>query len=274
MVARMLARRGVESSANEARWIVESATGIGSEHLVLADSIIDEEAAHRSISMAKRRIAGEPLQYVTGTVGFRRIELAVGPGVFIPRPETEVVVERAADHLGEKGLVVDIGTGSGAIALALADERPDAKVYATERASEAIAWCRKNVDALGFNVDILEGDLFTPLPASLRQNIDVVVSNPPYVAENELAHLHREIIGYEPHEALLAADGGLAMIERIGAEARSWLKAGGWLVLEIGEGQGDRVRAELWAQGYENVSIHPDLVGRDRIAEGQWNPPN
>ncbi|HEX2240256.1 MAG TPA: peptide chain release factor N(5)-glutamine methyltransferase [Actinomycetota bacterium] len=269
-LARLLERHGIESPDAEARWIVETSSGIARSQLTLPQTVIDEEAAHRSLSLGKRRAAGEPLQYVTGTVGFRRIELAVGPGVFIPRPETEVVVEAASRRLGAGGTIVDIGTGSGAIALSLADERPDAKVYATERSAEAIAWCRKNLAALRLNVEVFEGDLFMPLPSSLRRAVDVVVSNPPYVAQGELSKLAQEIVAYEPHEALFAGDGGLSMIRRIAEEARSWLKPAGWLVMEIGETQGAAARQLLRELGYADVTIHKDLPGRDRVAEGQW----
>ena len=220
--------------------------------------------------LVRRRLAGEPLQYVLGTAAFRRIELKVGPGVFIPRPETELVVERAMARLPERGTLVDVCTGSGAIALAVADERPDARVAASELSPAALQWATSNRDSLGLNVEVLHGDLFEPLPRDLAGRVDVVVSNPPYVDPGERASLPRDVVGHEPPEALFAPATGTSVIERIAAGAGNWLEPGGWLVLEIGETQGEAVREILRACGFADVDIAPDLAGRDRIAEGRW----
>lgn len=218
----------------------------------------------------RRRIAGEPLQYVLGTAAFRRLELRVGPGVFIPRPETELVAERAMERLPTGGTLVDLCTGSGAIALAVADERPDALVVATELSPDATRWATSNRDALGLRVEVSEGDLFDALPRDLAGRVDVVVSNPPYVDPEERSVLPRDVIGHEPEVALFAPGEGTSVIGRIAAEAPKWLRPSGWLVLEIGETQGSAVRELLVRNGFEEVSIGPDLAGRDRIAEGSW----
>lgn len=220
--------------------------------------------------LVRRRLAGEPLQYVLGTAAFRRLELKVGPGVFIPRPETELVAERAMVRLPHGGVLVDLCTGSGAIALSVADERGDARVIASELSPTASQWATSNRDSLGLRVELCQGDLFAALPADLAGRVDVVVSNPPYVDPDERPSLPRDVADHEPEEALFAPATGTSVIARIVAGAPEWLAPGGWLVLEIGETQGDAVRAILDTGGFRGVSIAPDFTGRDRIAEGRW----
>ncbi|MDQ4025412.1 MAG: peptide chain release factor N(5)-glutamine methyltransferase [Actinomycetota bacterium] len=208
-----------------------------------------------------------------GTAAFRRLELAVGPGVFVPRPETELVAERAMESLPRAGTLVDLCCGSGAIALSVADERPDARVLATELSPAAARWAAENRRALGLEVELLVGDLFEPLPAELRGAVDVVVANPPFVDEAERATLPRDVVEHEPPGALFAPGSGTSVIERIVAEAPTWLRPDGWLVLEIGETQAARVSTFLAAAGFDDVAIRADLNGRDRIAEGRWTSP-
>jgi release factor glutamine methyltransferase len=247
-VESILASAGIENAYREARWLLEAAS--------------DENAA---IELAHRRALGEPLQYLTGVAGFRRLELAVGPGVLIPRPETEIVVERALGVLPPNGTLVDIGTGSGAIALAVASERRDATVLATELSRDALAWAAKNRASLGLQVELLYGDLFEPLPPELRGGVDVCVSNPPYVAESDRGSLPTDVVDHEPQLALFARD-GLEVIRRLIEEAPQWLKPDGWLVLEIGETQAADVDAILKRHGYRDGFIEQDLTGRERIA--------
>jgi release factor glutamine methyltransferase len=242
----------VESADAEARWIAQAA------------------GEHDPAGLVARRLAGEPLQYVLGTAAFRRLELAVGPGVFIPRPETELVAERAMELLPRGGVLVDLCTGSGAIALSVADERPDARVFATEVSPAAAAWAERNRSSLGLPVELHAGDLFDPLPGDLRGEVDVVVSNPPYVDEAERSLLPRDVVDHEPHEALFAPGSGTSVVRRIAAAAPEWLRDGGRLVLEIGETQGRAVAELLRENGFAEVSIRTDLNGRDRIAEGRW----
>jgi release factor glutamine methyltransferase len=219
--------------------------------------------------LARRRAAGEPLQYLTGVAGFRNLELAVGPGVFIPRPETETVVDLAKERLPDGGSVVDLCTGSGAMALALAQERPDARVYATEASSVALGWATRNRDALGLPVVLSEGDLLAALDDELKGSLDVIVSNPPYVADDESSALSIEIVDHEPHVALFSGDDGMNIIRRIAEEAKEWLRPGGWLLMELGEHQRSLVSACLEENGWEDVAIHLDLNERPRIAEAR-----
>ncbi|MDP9234069.1 MAG: peptide chain release factor N(5)-glutamine methyltransferase [Actinomycetota bacterium] len=271
MLARVeetLRNSGAESPAVEAWWILEAATKRNRAALMLEPLVTSEEERCCEL-LAGRRAAGEPLQYVTEVAGFRRLQIGVGPGVFIPRPETELVAERAMDRLPEGGRLVDVGTGSGAIALAIADERPDATVFGTESAAPAFTWAQRNRDRLGAPVELVRCDLLDGLPPALRGSFDVVVANPPYIDRKQAEALAPEIVDHEPHQALFAAERGLDVVIRLADSALAWLKPQGWLVLEIGSDQTQRVRTLLGAAGYDHVAVMPDLAGNDRIAEAQ-----
>lgn len=193
----------------------------------------------------------------------------MGPGVLIPRPETEVVAGRAIELLPRDGVAIDVGTGSGAIAIALATERPDASVLATEVSAAALSWARRNAESIGAPVRFFEGDLFDPLPPEFGGRVDVVVSNPPYIATAEAALLPSDVRDHEPHEALFAGTDGLAVIRRLIAEAPKWLRSGGMLVLEIAPHQERDVLELLVAAGYRDPRVAADLTGRPRVAEGR-----
>jgi release factor glutamine methyltransferase len=228
-------------------------------------------AAARFAELVERRAAGEPLQYLTAVQSFRHLELAVGPGVLVPRPETEVVVERALGHLAgvASPVVVDLCTGSGAIALAVATECPGAAVWATELSAAAAAWARRNAGRVGPpNLTILEGDLFGPLPPALRGSVDLVVANPPYLSEAELRETEADVREHEPVLATVAGPSGLEVAGRIVEAAPGWLRSGGWLVLETHPGQAARLLS-LMAAGYAEAAVLPDLTGASRIAEGR-----
>jgi release factor glutamine methyltransferase len=219
--------------------------------------------------MAERRAAGEPLQYVTGVAGFRRLDIFVGPGVFIPRPETELVAEKAMELLPRSGTVVDVGTGSGAIALAIKDERPDANVIATEVSDEAVLWARRNVESTGLAIDLMPGDLLSPVPERLRGRVEVIVSNPPYIPPEDAHLLPVDVAQHEPKVALFADAGGLEMLARIAAEAQEWLGPGRWLVMEIGDRQEKSATALLADAGYTDIRVEMDLADRPRIASAR-----
>lgn len=226
----------------------------------------------RLMSLVARRVAGEPLQYLTGLAGFRRLELKIGPGALVPRPETEALAGRAIEVVPRGGTVVDIGTGAGPIALSIADERPDVRVIGTEISEEALEWARKNRDELGLDIELVLCDLFEGLPNDLRRKVDVVISNPPYISENERSSLPAEVADHEPDVALFAARDGLEIFERIAFGAKGWLVPGGILLSEIGDRQGETVSRLLSHLGYRSPVIRNDLVGRPRIAEAIWGP--
>ena len=234
-----------------------------------ATGYFEDDVRVRANTLAGRRVGGEPLQYLTGIAGFRRLELAVGPGVFVPRPESEILVEHALGRLPESGIVVDVGTGSGAIALAIADERPDAKVYATEASREALEWAQVNKERLSSSAEFVEGDLFAPLPEAIRGKVDVVVSNPPYIADNERTALPVDVVDHEPHIALFSGVDGTSIIERIAPGATEWLRPGGWLLIEISPHLQTVVPRVFQAAGYEKIAIHPDLAERPRVVEAR-----
>ncbi len=265
----MLEGAGVVFADSETRWLIEAGTGWKRPALIGDGPDVDEVAARRTLELARRRAKGEPLQYVTGIAGFRNLELAVGPGVLIPRPETELVAERAMKRLPRGGTLVDVGTGSGAIALAVAQERPDARVLATEAYDDALAWAEKNRAALSLSVELIKCDLLTGLPHEVRRAVDVVVSNPPYVPAGHETLLAPDVVRHEPQEALFAGPDGLEVLRRVAGEARTWLRDGGWVVLEIGYDQATNVTTLMADFGYHSIAVESDLAGRDRIAEGR-----
>lgn len=264
-IAEKLYASGIDNGHQEARWLIEAAI----EGPFPATGFFEDDVRERANAMAARRIGGEPLQYVTGVAGFRRLELSVGPGVFVPRPETELLVEHALARLPEGGTLVDLGTGSGAIALAVADERPDARVFGTDASGEALGWAQVNKGRLDSAAQFLEGDLFEPLPEELRGQIDVVASNPPYIAENERTALPRDVIEHEPHIALFSGADGTSIIERIAPAAMEWLKPRGWLAIEISPHLQTVVPSLIRQHGFHEVALHSDLAGRPRIVEAR-----
>ena len=210
-----------------------------------------------------QRCVGVPLQHLTGDQPFRRLTLIVRPGVFIPRPETEIVVEHALAAIDgvSSPIVIDVGTGTGAIALTIKDERPDARVLAIDLSPDAVALARENAIRSGLDVEVAQGDLLEPVPADLRGSVDLVVSNPPYVEEHELSALPREVLA----DPMLALAGGIDVYERLFAQAAEVLRPGGAVVVEIGASQASRVGVAAADAGFGSVEVETDLTGRDRI---------
>jgi release factor glutamine methyltransferase len=263
----------------QARWICETACGLdGDEFLAELDEPATERMVAQLDAMVARYRAGEPLAYVMGHWSFRTIELMVDRRVLIPRPETEVVAGRAlelARGVAGQRRVVDLGTGSGAIGLSLAAELPimGTEVWLTDYSTDAVDVARANAIGLGraaANVRVVHGSWFDALPVDVRGEIDVVVSNPPYIADGD-PEVAESVLEYEPHSALFAGDNGLDDVRTIARDARDWLRSGGWLVMEIGYQQGEAVKALLERFGYADVAIANDLTGRPRIAEAR-NP--
>jgi len=211
--------------------------------------------------LARRRLAGEPLQYLEGSAPFVDFEVTVDERVLVPRPETEGLYELVADLAPPPGVVVDLGTGSGVLALALARRYPRAEVHACDLSSGALDVARVNADRLGVLVHFHLGDLFSALPASLRGHVDLVVSNPPYVAEEDWDSLPPDVRN-EPRLALVAGPGGTELLERIADEARVWLAPSALVACEIGESQAAAVTESFRPLG--EVSAFDDLAGRSR----------
>ena len=213
----------------------------------------------------ERRHAGEPVAYITGRREFWSLDLAVSPATLIPRPETELLVEQALAHIPADAahIVIDLGTGSGAIALAIAHERPSARVVGTDCSRDAIAIATANAARLHLtNVELRHGDWFTPL-ADLRAH--VIVSNPPYVRADD-PHLTRGDVRFEPREALASGENGLDAIRRIITTAPQYLTQGGWILLEHAPDQAPAVTALLRQYGFVDDARHTDLLGNNRLS--------
>ena len=260
----------VLGSRPEARWICEVATALdGAEFDAALDLAVTERMVQHHDAMVGRYRAGEPLQYVLGRWGFRRLDLAVDRRVLIPRPETELVVEAVLDLVRPLASrrIADLGTGSGAIGLALADELPigGTDVWLTDADRDALDVARANLAGIGRsarNVRIEQGDWFEALPDDVE--FDVVVSNPPYVADGSDL-LEESVRAWEPPRALFAGEDGLDDYRRIVPGALDHLTPAGSLVLEIGADQGEAVRTLCERAGYRSIEVRSDLAGHDRI---------
>ncbi|PPG55139.1 peptide chain release factor N(5)-glutamine methyltransferase [Rathayibacter sp. AY1E9] len=268
-VARLAAAR-VPTPDVDAELLLGHLLGLGRGRLqarLITGLSVDEEHAAAFASAIERRSAREPLQHITGIAPFRSLELAVGPGVFVPRPETEGVAQIAIDALravvDPEPIAVDLGTGSGALALALAHEMPHARVIGVENAPEAFIWARGNRERLGLeNARIVFDDLARALP-ELDGTVSVVVSNPPYIPAAAVPR-DPEVRLFDPPSALYGGEDGLDVVRSLSATALRLLRSGGVLVMEHGELQGADIRALLTADGWRGATTQRDLTGRDR----------
>ncbi len=219
--------------------------------------------------LVKRRAKGEPVAYIREQQEFWSLVLEVSPAVLIPRPETELVVERALTHIDKNAAaqVADLGTGSGAIALAIASERPGTQVAAVDASRDALAIASRNIGRLQLtNVKLHQGNWFAPLEG---MKFDLIASNPPYIARDD-AHLAKDVRQHEPMMALIPGDTGMEALEHITRRAGEHLNPGGWLVLEHGWQQAEAVAKLLVRHGFDHVRSHADLAGHLRVTEGQW----
>jgi release factor glutamine methyltransferase len=258
---------GVESPGETAEVLLQHVLGTDRAGLYSRSEGLSSAEAKAFGRALCRRCTGEPVQHLTGGQQFRRLELEVRPGVFVPRPETEILAEAgltAVDDVRDP-VVVDVGTGTGAVALAIKSERSGASVWATDISPDAVDLARRNAEQLGLDVAVLQGDLLDPLPRDLLGTVDLVISNPPYVGAEEFESLPPEVTA-DPELALL---GGTDIHRRLVEGSPRWLKAGGVLVVEIGAGQGEEVAAVFGDGGFEAVRVLPDLAGRDRVVIGR-----
>jgi len=262
--------RVAEDPRHEAEILLGAALGRPRAYLLAhpEQTVRDCEATDRYEAGVRRRALGEPIAYILGEKEFWSLPIGVEPGVLVPRPETELLVERSLLHLpAQAGAdVLDLAAGSGAIALAIASERRDCRVIGTDASPEAVAVARRNAQRLGFGgrVEFRVGHWLEPVAG---HRFDVIVSNPPYIAEED-QRVEPAVRRFEPHSALFAGPTGLEALTAIASQAPAYLEAGGWLILEHGDLQGGAVRRLLEAAGLTGVATHRDLAGRERCTEG------
>ena len=256
------ALRAAPIDAREARLLLAAASGV-SEASIFAwpERALPVPVEERFRDYVQRRCKGEPVAYILGRKEFYGLELSVTPAVLIPRPETELLVDLALER--RFASAVDLGTGSGAIALALKHARPWARVSAVDASVEALELAKRNAAALDVEVRFVHGRWLAPLGA---ERFDIIVSNPPYVSEGDP---HLAALAFEPQSALVAGPDGLDALRQIASEAPSHLTTGGWLLLEHGMGQDGAVRELLYAQGLDEVTSWPDLAGIPRVTGGR-----
>jgi len=275
-----LTRKGINQPRLSAEWLLSAATGLTRVELYTQhDRPLTPEERVRFREGIERRMAGEPLQYVTGEMPFRHLVLKVRPGVFIPRPETEILVDVALAALERRPagggharpVVVDLCTGSGAVAVSIAYEVSGAVVHASDLNPLAVETTRRNAEAAGVagRVHVFEGDLFGPLPADIVGRVSLVLANPPYVPSADLPSLPAEVLGFEPHLALDGGTDGLKVARRILAEAPRWLAPGGTLGMELDETRVADLVREMEAAGWRDTCVTRDLAGRERVASGR-----
>ncbi|MFC9917732.1 peptide chain release factor N(5)-glutamine methyltransferase [Agromyces binzhouensis] len=271
VTVRTLQAAGIADAEVDADLLIGHVLGLsrGGVHarLVVGDVLSTTDAAALD-ALAARRARREPLQHLTGRAAFRSLELAVGPGVFVPRPETELLAQLAIDALRAAAepepIGVDLGSGSGAIALSMATEVPHARVHAVENSPEAFPWTRRNVDEVAApNLELVFGDLAEALPG-LEGRVAVVASNPPYIPDDAIPR-DPEVRLHDPEHALYGGPDGLDVVRVLSRRALVLLHPGGALMIEHGETQSAEIAEILKADGWHAVAHHRDLTGRDRV---------
>lgn len=263
-----------------ARWLCETASGAddAEDFRSMLDEPVNTRAAAHLEAMVSRVEAGEPLQYALGRWAFRRLDLMVDRRVLIPRPETELIVDHVLAHLrtlGRAAVVVDLGTGSGAIGLSVLHETPpgSVEVWMTDESGDALDVARANAAGAGraaAGAHFAHGSWFAALPGELRGRVDVVVSNPPYIADDD-PELDDDVRQWEPEGALLAGPDGLDDLREIASSVTAWLAPGGLVIVETGHAQGSDVRGLLESAGLAGTEVLVDLAGRDRFVAGRRN---
>jgi release factor glutamine methyltransferase len=260
-----IAAAGCETPRLDAEVLLAHVLGVGRARLLTDRELYIEGAAVRAFQDAVRRraVQREPVAYITGSRGFRRLEMAVDPRALIPRPETELLVEVALEALAPSARVLDLCTGSGAVALALKDERPDLQVSGSDLSTEALALARANAERLGLEVRWLQADLLEGIP----DEFDAVTANPPYIADTERPLLAPEILRHEPARALFAGEDGLAVIEKLLRQLTGRERVM-TVALEVGAGQARTVAGLVQEAGFEKVECRRDLSGIERVVMG------
>ena len=269
-MAELFSKAGIESNQADAEILLSHILRMSRGELqakAVAGEELPEELSALVEELSSRRAGREPLQHLTGWAAFRSLELSVGPGVFVPRFETEVLVSHAIEAIkqvdAQSPKVVDLATGSGAIALSIAVEVPNAEVHAVELSEEALHYTRQNFEKYSAHSDLRQGDLKDAFE-DLEGLVDVVVSNPPYIPD-EMVPIYPEVNLFDPKLALYGGADGLNIVKDVEKTATRLLKPGGRLFIEHADSQGEAVRAILLATGWQEVVTHQDLAGRDRL---------
>lgn len=259
-----------ESPRRDAEILLGHVTGKSRTFILAFDeTVLSTEQLDALAVLLARRARGEPVAHLIGMREFWSLPLFVSPATLIPRPDTECLVEQALARLGDTpGRILDLGTGTGAIALALASERPDCQLTAVDVVADAVALASRNLAHLGFsNVQVLQSRWFSALAG---RRFEMIVSNPPYIDEQD-PHLAQGDVRFEPKTALVAADAGLADLAHIIVQGRRFLSANGWMLLEHGWQQGEAVRALFTDAGYREVETCRDYGGNERLTVGRWH---
>lgn len=268
-----LTRRGDDHPRRSAEWLLSAATDLSRvEVYTFSDRPLTPDERTRFRELIERRAAGEPLQYVTGEMPFRHLVIHVERGVFIPRPETEVLVDAAVDGLVgvEEPYVVDLCTGCGCVAVSIAYEVPASRVWAVDANERAVEAARRNALYAGVQnrVQVVHGDMFSSLTPELVGRLDAVVANPPYIPSAQMPDLPQEVLGFEPRLALDGGPDGLREARRIAEGAHRWLRPNGLLAIELASDRAAAMAEEL-SGSYEGAQVLKDLTGRDRIVVGR-----
>ncbi|MCH2175318.1 MAG: peptide chain release factor N(5)-glutamine methyltransferase [Lentisphaeria bacterium] len=259
------------SPRSDAEYMISHALGLKRLDLyVQFDRPLDDNELGEIRPLLKRCASGEPVQYILGSAAFLDFELAVGPGVLVPRPETELLVEEALKNLPKQGQVLDLCTGSGCILFGLYRGAKDAELYTwtgTDLSEDALNWAKKNQDALSLPaIQFKQGDLFTPV---VGQSFDLITANPPYIGQSEKPSLETNVIDHEPEMALFAEEEGLALYQQIAKQLPQYLNEGGYFVTEIGCTQGPAVQEMLEKAGLSDVQVIKDYRGLDRMVSAK-----
>ena len=265
-ISRRLDQAGIATPGVDAELLVRSVTGWSRSQLLLhGDGVLPSAQASVLDAAVARRETREPLQLIVGSVGFRYLDIEVRSGVFIPRPETEVLAGEAIRRVRDGGIVVEPCTGTGAIACSVATESGAATVFATDLSRAAVDLARANATRTGAAVTVFHGDLLDPVPREVRGRVDVLVSNPPYLTPGELDSVEPEVSRWDPVTALVSGPSGHEVTDRLIAAAGEWLRPGGWLLVEVDAARAGETAGRARAAGLSEVEVPLDLTGAERI---------
>lgn len=258
-----LAKAGFCSPRVDAEWLIGHALNLSRMELYLKfDKPLNEIELGEIRPLISRRAKGEPVQYICGSTEFYGLELSVGEGVLVPRPETELLVDLAIKKCTENCQVLDLCTGSGAIAIAIKKNKPSVNMTAVDISNKALSYAVKNAESKKADIEFLEGDLFAPVSGRL---FDIITVNPPYVKNSERNLMGKDVLKHEPELALFAGDDGMNILNILAQDAKNYLRPGGFFISEIGFSQGAKCIQLFQSLGWSSVQVQKDLSGKDRF---------